>query len=443
MANDDDALKAGPSGASGAARLTRRRLLTRSLAGSLAAPIAAPLVSGPLAGCATEVARPPASAAAETRPDATTPPRFRVAFGSCAKQSKPQPIWRAIGEARPDLFVFLGDNLYADARDEATLRQRYAEFMAVEPLQAFRRSTPHLAIWDDHDFGDDDEGADYPLKQLSQQLFCDAWGEPADSPRRRADGVYTSQVFEAFGRRIQVILPDLRFNRTMLTADPSLKSSYAAMVLRAKLSGQPMTGWYVPDPRPEATILGEPQWQWLEAQLRVPADVRLIGSSVQFAADGSGWECWANFPRERARLIELIRATGAEGVVFLSGDMHYAELSSVEVDGGYPLWDATSSGLTEVWDIPTPNRNRRSAVMAELNFGLLDIEPLARHGAMANPAPIDGEGAHDLRLRFALCDVNGRAKITKELRLSDLRWPDRAMAAGTSIARPAAEEKTG
>ncbi len=379
--------------------LTRRQLL----AGSLATPLAVPL-----AGCAAPAAEGPSSV--DVSPGTTPARRFRVAFGSCAKQSKPQPVWRAIGAAKPDLFLFLGDNLYADARDEATLRQRYAEFMAVQPLQAFRRATPHLAIWDDHDFGDDDEGADYPLKQLSQQLFCDAWGEPADSPRRRADGVYTSQVFEAFGRRIQVILPDLRFNRTMLTADPSLKSSYAAMVLRAKLSGQPMTGWYVPDPRPEATILGEAQWQWLQAQLRVPADVRLIGSSVQFAAEGSGWECWANFPRERARLIELIRTTGAEGVVFLSGDMHYAELSSVEVDGGYPLWDATSSGLTEVWDIPTPNRNRRSAVMAEVNFGIVDIEPVT-------------EGEDDLRLRLALCDVNGKAKVTRDLLLSDLRRP--------------------
>ena len=292
---------------------------------------------------------------------------------------------------------------------EATLRQRYAEFMAVEPLQAFRRSTRHVAIWDDHDFGDDDEGADYPLKRLSQQLFCDAWIEPADSPRRRADGIYQGYVFEALGKRIQVILPDLRFNRTMLTMDPALKSSYAAMVLRARLSGQPMTGWYVPDHRPEATLLGEAQWTWLEAQLRVPADVRLIGSSVQFAADGSGWECWANFPRERARLVELIRRTRAEGVVFLSGDMHYAELSSVEVDGGYTLWDATSSGLTEVWDIPTPNRNRRSPVIAELNFGVVDIEPVT-------------EGEDDLRLRLALCDVNGKARVTKELTLSSLRF---------------------
>ncbi|UXH79000.1 alkaline phosphatase D family protein [Roseateles amylovorans] len=400
-----------------ASHLTRRQLL---LAGSLATP---------LAGCAVPEGTTPAGPATgdvAIADGSPAPRRFRIGFGSCAKQSKPQPIWRAIGAAKPDLFVFLGDNLYADARDAATLRQRYAEFMAVAPLQDFRRTTPHLAIWDDHDFGDDDEGADYPLKQLSQQLFCDAWGEPADSPRRRADGIYQSNVYEAFGRRIQVILPDLRFNRSALTADPSLKSSYAAMVLRAKLSGQPMTGWYVPDPSPKATMLGEAQWQWLEAQLRVPADVRLIGSSVQFAAEGSGWECWANFPHERARLINLIRDTGANGVVFLSGDMHYAEMSSLPVEGSYPLWDATSSGLTEVWDIPTPNRNRRSAVVAELNFGLLDIEPI---DPIAPPAdapgahPAHGPAAGDLRLRFSLCDVNGRAKVTQVLTLSDLQQP--------------------
>lgn len=415
-----------------ASHLTRRQLL----AGSLASPLAVPL-----AGCAApgSEAATDASTHASTNATPQAPRRFRVAFGSCAKQSKPQPIWRAIGAAQPDLFVFLGDNLYADARDEATLRQRYVEFQNVKPLQDFRRAVRHVAIWDDHDYGDDDEGGDYPLKRLSQQLFCDAWNEPADSPRRRNDGVYTSYVVEAFGRRIQVILPDLRFNRTALTADPKLKSSYAAMVLRAKLSGQPMTGWYVPDHRLEAEILGEAQWQWLEAQLRVPADVRLIGSSVQFAADGSGWECWSNFPRERARLIELMRKTGAEGVVFLSGDMHYAELSSVDVDGGYPLWDATSSGLTEVWDIPTPNRNRRSTVMAELNFGLLDIEPVPASAEGAGAGGVS-QGGEDLRLRIALCDVDGHARITKDLLLSGLRWPDRAKTAGTT---PSAEEMTG
>lgn len=400
--------------------LSRRRLM---LAGSLAAsPLAA---VGQAMTAAAATATTATAAAATTAPTAVPASdtasaiggrsRMRIAFGSCAKQTKPQPIWQAIRAAQPDLFIFLGDNLYADARDEATLRQRYAEFMAVEPLQAFRRDTPHIAIWDDHDFGDDDEGAGYPLKRLSQQLFCDAWKEPADSPRRRNDGIYTCYHYDVAGRRVQVILPDLRFNRSALTTDPKLKSSYGAMVLRAKLSGQPMTGWYVPDPSPTATMLGEAQWQWLEACLREPADIRLIGSSVQFAAEGSGWECWANFPHERERLVRLIRETGANGVVFLSGDMHYAEMSRLDVPGAYPLWDATSSGLTEVWNIPTPNRNRQSEVLAACNFGLLDIE---------------ADGA-DVQLRFSLCDQQGEPRLTRSLALSSLRLPAAGLSPST------------
>jgi len=339
--------------------------------------------------------------------------RMRIAFGSCAKQSKPQPIWKSIAATQPDLFLFLGDNLYADARDEKTLRQRYEEFRAVAPLQAFRRSTPHLAIWDDHDFGDDDVGGEYPHKKLSQQLFCDEWAEPADSPRRSRSGIYESYRFQCGTRTVQLILTDLRYNRTALVADPKLHSDYRMMVIKAKLSGQPMSGWYVPNPDPQASMLGEEQWTWLEQQLRQPADLRILGSSVQFAAEGSGWECWANFPRERQRLTELIKSTRAEGLVILSGDMHYAEMSRLDVAKGYPLWEATSSGLTEVWDIPTPNRRRTSSVLAEQNFGLLDIDWSAA-----------GTGAG--QLRFSLCDVNGKPRIQQAVALSDLRLPPRA-----------------
>jgi len=38
----------------------------------------------------------------------------RIAFGSCAKQWEPQPIWSAIAETKPDVFLFLGDNIYGD-----------------------------------------------------------------------------------------------------------------------------------------------------------------------------------------------------------------------------------------------------------------------------------------------------------------------------------------
>lgn len=331
--------------------------------------------------------------------------RVRVAFGSCAKQSKPQPIWRSVAAARPDLFLFLGDNLYADARDAETLRQRYREFAQVDALQSFRRQVPSLAIWDDHDFGGDDAGADYPLKSLSQQLFCDAWGEPADSPRRNRDGVYASWTFPVGGRKLQVILTDLRFNRTPLTADPARKGGYEAMVREALASGRPFAGWYRPTSDPAATLLGERQWRWLEQQLAQPADVRILGSSVQFSASGTGWEGWDLFPRERERLGALLQRTRAEGLVVVSGDMHYADVSSWTPAGGYPIVDTTSSGLTEVWEVATPNTNRVSPVYAGRNFGLLDVDLAAG------------------RIDVSVCDEDGRPRITHAIDLHQLRLP--------------------
>jgi phosphodiesterase/alkaline phosphatase D-like protein len=39
---------------------------------------------------------------------------YVVAFGSCLHQEKPAPALRAAAKSKPDLFVFLGDNLYND-----------------------------------------------------------------------------------------------------------------------------------------------------------------------------------------------------------------------------------------------------------------------------------------------------------------------------------------
>jgi alkaline phosphatase D len=357
------------------------------------------------------------AAAAQSAPLADAPVRlnlpglagrdqWRFAFGSCAKQSKPQPIWQAIAAAKPDLFAFLGDNLYADAKTPEELRQRYEEFRAVAPLQDFRRKFPHIAIWDDHDFGDDDVGGDYPHKRVSQQLFCDAWNEPADSPRRTRDGVYQSYRIEADGKVVQVIVPDLRFNRTALVSDASRKTGYEMMMIRARLGFKDeVPGWYVPNPDPAATMLGEAQWRWLEAQLRQPADLRILASSVQLAAEGTGWECWHNFTRDRQRLAALIRSTRAEGLLVISGDMHYGEFSRLEVPGNYPLWDATSSGLTEVWAVPTPNARRASKVVIEPNFGLLDIDWRKR------------------AVRMAICGGDGGTRIEQSVALDQLRLP--------------------
>ena len=83
----------------------------------------------------------------------------RIAFGSCSHQDKPQPIWSEVLAADPDLFIFLGDNIYGDSEDAQVLAAKYQKLAAVPGIQRLRESTEIIAIWDDHDYGQNDSGA--------------------------------------------------------------------------------------------------------------------------------------------------------------------------------------------------------------------------------------------------------------------------------------------
>ena len=297
---------------------------------------------------------------------------WRIAFGSCAKQSVPQPIWAAVTRVRPHLFVFLVDNFYADALTPEELARRHDEFRKLTEVNKFRSEVPHLAIWDDHDYGVDDAGAEYLHKELSQRLFCDTWMEPEDSPRRRRAGIYTSALLTDGVHTIQFLLPDLRFHRSELRADAVAQQGYEKLMETAR-SGTPVPGWYRSQTAHGATLLGHDQWLWLEEQLRQPADLRIICSSIQFAAQGSGWECWSNFPAEHQRLLDLLANEQTGGVLFISGDMHYGEISRLDSVAVQSIWDITSSGLTETWKVPTPNANRIQGPYTDSNFGTLEV----------------------------------------------------------------------
>ena len=328
----------------------------------------------------------------------------RIGFGSCAEGGKEQTIWEAVLAAKPELFLFLGDNIYGDTRDMAVLRAKYAQLARQPGFAKLRDTTPIAATWDDHDFGEDDAGADYPQKEASRQVFFDFWGEPADSPRRARDGVYASYVFGPPGKRVQMILLDLRYNRTPLVKPEPGVRNYRSWAWARYKKGLEVPGPYARNPDPKATMLGERQWQWLERQLETPAEVRLIGSSVQVLADFPAWEGWSLFAHDQQRLIELIRRKRANGVVFLSGDMHYAELSKLDVNVPYTLWDLTSSGLTEVYPAATPNANRASDVIHEPNFGLIEI---------------DWQGT-ETTVTLSVVDQRGTRRIEKRLPLADL-----------------------
>ncbi len=294
----------------------------------------------------------------------------RVAFGSCQDQNRPQSMLERAARLDPALFLFLGDNVYADTGDELEMRAAYAALMSGSGMAALaERGVRVLATWDDHDYGVDDGGAAFAARELSQRVFCDAWGESESAPRRARAGIYEAVMLGGPERRVQVVLLDTRFHRSPLRRASELD-------LRRRAGRGP----YVPDPDPDATMLGEQQWRWLEEQLRLPARLRLVCSSIQFVAGGHGYECWDNLPREKERMLALIARTRANGVVFLSGDRHHAEISCLPAatDGrgpAYPIWDVTSSSLTtpRAW-VDEPNLYRRTSVYWQPNFGVLDIE---------------------------------------------------------------------
>jgi alkaline phosphatase D len=176
-------------------------------------------------------------------------------------------------------------------------------------------SVPVLAVWDNHDYGRAEGGAEFALKDVSKEIFLDFFGYPTDAPVRDHNGIYHAKVFGPEGRRVQIIMLDTRYN----------KGSFV-LAERPEGAGGSL-GKFAPQTDSTVTLLGEEQWKWLEQQLHEPAEVRFIVSSTQVVADQKGMDEWGNYPHERRRLFDLIESTGANGVVLLSGNVHYSEVS--------------------------------------------------------------------------------------------------------------------
>ena len=314
--------------------------------------------------------------------------QIQIAFGSCASLEYPQPIWSTIADLKPDLFVTLGDIVYSDTEDMTQMREAYAQMDTVVSFKALRSICPVEGIWDDHDYGENDGGASYPKREEVQKIFLDFLGEPKDSPRRASPGIY-DVMYLGPDNRIQLILLDTRFFRSQWVKDDVTRMRYRPVYDR------------------DLTMLGDAQWVWLEDQLTRPADVRIIASGVQVVNDGHGYECWGNFPLERDRLFQVIKKTKAEGVLFISGDRHFAELSAMDGGVGYPMYDFTSSGMTHsaIDGIKAPNNKRVGAPFGELNFGVIGVD----------------QNALTLELR----DVKGEVRFSHQIELDELRYKTR------------------
>ncbi|XP_065061416.1 uncharacterized protein LOC135688479 isoform X2 [Rhopilema esculentum] len=321
-----------------------------------------------------------------------------IAFGSCSKHTHRQPLWKNILAQKPDLWIWLGDAVYADTRlmpfvwivaSLPEMQHRYKLQKDHPEYQKFLRSNiPIIGVWDDHDYGSDFGNKYFKYKYRAQDIFLDFLDEPLDSLRRRRQGTFASYKFGEGNRSVKIILLDVRSN-----AEPSHPCD----------------------------LLGEHQWQWLEDQLTNDVtQITMIGSGMQIVSDIPFIEKWQRCVSSLDRLVWLTQKR--DHVFFLSGDVHFSEVNCMNAtSSGYPIYEFTSSGMTHTCSVPKPKKLcqwfiknvvascfRVTNVVTEINYGLIKIDWNAKPVQIA--LEIHGENEKLSSIAIPLSDLE--RKIT-------------------------------
>lgn len=287
-----------------------------------------------------------------TRTAPEGPADFRVAFGSCCRIQFDlhQRIFDTVRALGPDMFFWLGDNIYADSDQPSALADLYRRQRVVESLEPLLRTTPQLAIWDDHDFGYNDSDGASPFKRQSLSLFRNYWANPSYGEPGNP-GIYFKQSYGG----VDFFFLDGRYHRTSAD-DPDTAAK---------------------------TMLGLEQKSWLKAQLRAsraPFKILVSGGGWSSAEKEEGGDSWAVYQTERDEIFDFIRDHGIGGVVCISGDSHMGELNCIprSGSGGYDIYDFCSSPLAQMPNTKqlrqVPEMRVRDAWSRSVNVGLLRFE---------------------------------------------------------------------
>ena len=288
---------------------------------------------------------------------------------------------------KPDLMIWMGDNLYFQAPDEldpASMALRYQRQRTFAPLQKLLTATSHLATWDDHDYGPNDADMSYVLKGESLQLFRRYWANPSFG---------LPDVPGIFGRArwgdVDVFLLDDRWYRS---ANDALDT-------------------------PDKTMFGTQQLAWLRnALIHSDAPVKLVVNGSQLWNRANRFEGWNHFSFEQRAFADWLVAQKIDGVVFLSGDRHFTELLKIDRPGTYPLYEFTSSPLTSrPWATPEAAERDNPAVVpgtliGQRQFGMIRVT---------------GPG-NDRALALESYDTTGKLLWRQEIRVRDLKSPKSA-----------------
>lgn len=282
---------------------------------------------------------------------ATKDAAFVIAFGSCNHQDKPQPLWKEISAKQPEVWVWLGDNIYADTKDMDEMKAMYDKQKVQADYADLVSSTSVIGVWDDHDYGVNDGDRTFGPKVESKAAALDFLDVPSSAEVRNREGLHQSYTYKFDNKVVRIILLDGRTFR-----DPIVRKNKV----------------YMPDP--DADILGMAQWNWLESEMKKEEDILIIGCGVQIIPEEHRYEKWANFPTSRQRLFELLDKETTKDIILLSGDRHLGEMSKLALSSK-DIIEVTSSGLTHGYrGVNTEsNKYRIGNNVTKLNYGLITI----------------------------------------------------------------------
>ena len=101
-----------------------------------------------------------------------------IGFGSCVEQPRNQIIWNTVATHQPDLFIMTGDNAYIDSDDPVVFEKAYKRLSDNPNFANFRKNTPIIGTWDDHDYGTTDVGKEFVGKHVAKAAIIKFFDYP-------------------------------------------------------------------------------------------------------------------------------------------------------------------------------------------------------------------------------------------------------------------------
>jgi alkaline phosphatase D len=319
------------------------------------------------------------------------PPNFKFALGSCNyinEESTDRPgrgyggqneIFKSINDKKPDFMIWGGDNFYYREADWGTrtgMMHRSTHSRNVAELQPLLGNTHHYAIWDDHDYGNNDSDRSFFQKEMSLEMFKLFWANPNYAFKDEA----CTGTFQ-WGD-VQFFLMDDRWFRAPNENFTSDRDYY-----------------------------GKKQMTWLiDALVGSKATFKIIVTGGQVVNPAKVFENMSNYEGERNELLKKITDAKIKGILFVSGDRHHTVLQKLDRSGAnYPLYDLTVSPITSGPAKPVKAEDDSPIVegtlYTERNFAICEVSGTLK----------------DRVLKISIFDSKGEQKWTREIKASELK----------------------